>query len=271
MVMFQAVSPTRLLYSSCSLEKTLQCNCSFHGIPTPSVQWLMEGVPVDVNSTDNIFQVTSTIIGPWTNSTISLIGEPEIVMSLRCEGKNQYGTHTSSIFLLPDKRSVYSVFMKGLIQGIVYGSTASALFFFFLILLAMKILKWWEDSHIPKARETPVIQKPELPEEPETAVESEAKTPGPQLESRAPERGQTMDRQTPRRIKTQAWIEDAETDRPSQTSQTYRAGAATLSETLRPETTARSSRIPWADIPPKTPGCWASWSAPTRDTPASCP
>lgn len=71
-----------------------------------------------------------------------------------------------------------------------------------------------------------------------------------------------MDRQTPRRIKTHAWIEDAETDRPSQTSQTYRAGAATLSETLRPETTARGSRIPWADIPPKTPGCWASWSAP---------
>uniref|UniRef100_A0ABI8A6M5 Ig-like domain-containing protein n=1 Tax=Felis catus TaxID=9685 RepID=A0ABI8A6M5_FELCA len=182
MVMFQAVSPTRLLYSSCSLEKTLQCNCSFHGIPTPSVQWLMEGVPVDVNSTDNIFQVTSTIIGPWTNSTISLIGEPEIVMSLRCEGKNQYGTHTSSIFLLPDKRSVYSVFTKGLIQGVVYGSIASALFFFFLVLLAMKILKWWEDRHIPKARETPIIQKPELPEEPETAMESEAKTPGPQLE-----------------------------------------------------------------------------------------
>ncbi|XP_042826339.1 SIGLEC family-like protein 1 isoform X4 [Panthera tigris] len=227
----------------------------------------MEGVPVDVNSTDNIFQVTSTIIGPWTNSTISLIGEPEIVMSLRCEGKNQYGTHTSSIFLLP----VYSVFMKGLIQGLVYGSIASALFFFFLVLLAMKILKWREDSHIPKARESPIIQKPELPEEPETAVESEAKTPGPQLESRAPERGQTMDRQTPRRIKTHAWIENAETDQPSQTSQTYRAGAATLSENLRPETTARSSLIPWADIPQKTPRCWASWSAPTRDTPASCP
>lgn len=46
----------------------------------------------------------------------------------------------------------------------------------------MKILKWWEDRHIPKARETPIIQKPELPEEPETAMESEAKTPGPQLE-----------------------------------------------------------------------------------------
>ncbi|XP_039100285.1 SIGLEC family-like protein 1 isoform X2 [Hyaena hyaena] len=218
MVMLQAVSPTRLLYSSCSLEKTLRCNCSFHGIPTPSVQWLMEGVPVNVNSTDNILQVTSTIIGPWANSTVSLIGEPEIVMSLRCEGKNQYGIHTSSIFLLPDKHSVYSVFMKGLTQGIVYGFIASALFFFFLVLLVMKILQWWEDSHIPKAREAP-IKKPGLPEEPETTVESEAKTPGPGLEPRAPEReGQTVDRQTPRRIKTQAWLEDSETYSPSQTA-----------------------------------------------------
>lgn len=100
---FLPVAPTRLLYSSCSLEKTLRCNCFFHGIPAPSVQWLMEGVPVDVNSTDHILQVTSTINGPWTKSTISLIGEPEIVMSLHCEGKNQYGIHTSSIFLLPGK------------------------------------------------------------------------------------------------------------------------------------------------------------------------
>uniref|UniRef100_A0A8C0MDR7 SIGLEC family like 1 n=1 Tax=Canis lupus familiaris TaxID=9615 RepID=A0A8C0MDR7_CANLF len=121
----------KLLYSSCSLEKTLQCSCSFHGIPTPSVQWLMEGVPVGVNNTDGSLQVTSTKIGAWNNSTISLTGEPEIVMSLHCEGKNQYGIHTSSIFLLPDKHSGSSVFMKGLAQGIVYGSIVSTLFFFF--------------------------------------------------------------------------------------------------------------------------------------------
>uniref|UniRef100_A0A8C0L3E7 SIGLEC family like 1 n=1 Tax=Canis lupus dingo TaxID=286419 RepID=A0A8C0L3E7_CANLU len=125
----------KLLYSSCSLEKTLQCSCSFHGIPTPSVQWLMEGVPVGVNNTDGSLQVTSTKIGAWNNSTISLTGEPEIVMSLHCEGKNQYGIHTSSIFLLPDKHSGSSVFMKGLAQGIVYGSIVSTLFFFFLVLL----------------------------------------------------------------------------------------------------------------------------------------
>lgn len=46
----------------------------------------------------------------------------------------------------------------------------------------MKMLKWWKDSHISKAKEAPIIQKPELLEEPEIDVQSEAKTTGPQLE-----------------------------------------------------------------------------------------
>ncbi|XP_019489718.1 PREDICTED: SIGLEC family-like protein 1 [Hipposideros armiger] len=136
MAALQVILPATLLHSSCSLEKMLQCSCSFYGIPTPSVQWLMEGVPISVNSMDNILQVSSTITAPWANSTISLIGKPEIVMRLHCEGRNLYGIHTSSIFLIPDKNSVSKVFMKGLVQGIVYGSIASALFFFFLVLLA---------------------------------------------------------------------------------------------------------------------------------------
>ncbi|VTJ73914.1 Hypothetical predicted protein [Marmota monax] len=36
-------TPARLLNSSCSLEKMLQCSCSFHGTPTPSVQWWVGG------------------------------------------------------------------------------------------------------------------------------------------------------------------------------------------------------------------------------------
>ncbi|MBZ3889342.1 IgLON family member 5 [Sciurus carolinensis] len=101
----QAVSPARLLDSSCSLEKTLQCSCSFHGIPTPSVQWWMGGTPVGVSGVDGGLQVTSTTLGPWANSTISLRGGPETVRRLRCEGRNPYGIHTSSFFLIPDAHS----------------------------------------------------------------------------------------------------------------------------------------------------------------------
>uniref|UniRef100_G3TYP6 Ig-like domain-containing protein n=1 Tax=Loxodonta africana TaxID=9785 RepID=G3TYP6_LOXAF len=161
-VSLQVVSPTRLLNFSCSFEKTLQCSCSFQGIPTPSIQWWMGDVPVGVNSMDNVLQVTSTIFAPWANSTINLVGKPEIVMSLRCEGKNQYGIHTSSIFLIPNKNSVSSVFMKGLIQGIVYGAIASALLFFFLVLFIMKMLKWWEENQILKTKEVSILKKPEL-------------------------------------------------------------------------------------------------------------
>ncbi|XP_008563273.1 PREDICTED: SIGLEC family-like protein 1, partial [Galeopterus variegatus] len=134
-VKLQVVSPARLFNSSCALKKTLQCSCSFHGIPTPSVQWWMGDAPVDVNSMDNILQVTSTILAPWANSTINLIGEPEILTRLYCEGKNQYGIHTSSIFFMPDQNLVSNVFMKGLIQGIMYGAIATALLFFCLVLL----------------------------------------------------------------------------------------------------------------------------------------
>ncbi|XP_055093882.1 sialic acid-binding Ig-like lectin 10 isoform X1 [Symphalangus syndactylus] len=175
-VNLQVVSPARLFNSSCSLEKRVLCSCSFHGIPTPSMQWWMGGVPVDVNSMDNILQVTSSTRAPWANSTINLIGEPEIVMRLHCEGKNQYGIHTSSIFLMPNKKAVSSVFVKGLIQGIVYGAIAFSLLFFCLVLLSMKMLTWWEEHQRPKTKEVLPLKKPELLEETEVPEMPEADT-----------------------------------------------------------------------------------------------
>ncbi|XP_033085172.1 sialic acid-binding Ig-like lectin 10 isoform X1 [Trachypithecus francoisi] len=177
LVKLQVVSPARLFNSSCSLEKTVLCSCSFHGIPMPSVQWWLGGVLVDVNSVDNILRVTSSTRVPWANSTINLIGEPEIVMRLRCEGKNQYGIHTSSIFLIPNKKSVSSVFVKGLIQGIVYGAIAFSLLFFCLVLLLMKMLTWWEEHQSPKTQEGLTLKKPELLEEPEVLKMPEADIP----------------------------------------------------------------------------------------------
>lgn len=95
--------PATLLYYVCSLEKIPQCNCSFYGIPTPFVQWLMDGVPVIKKNMSDTFQVTTTITAPWANSTITFTGKPEEVMSLRCEGKNKYGIQEASIFLVPGK------------------------------------------------------------------------------------------------------------------------------------------------------------------------
>lgn len=41
----------------------------------------------------------------------------------------------------------------------------------------MKILKWWEETQIPKAKEALILKEPEPLEEPETPKESEAETP----------------------------------------------------------------------------------------------
>ncbi|XP_048224927.1 sialic acid-binding Ig-like lectin 5, partial [Perognathus longimembris pacificus] len=126
-------TPPRLLSYSCSLEKALQCGCSFHGVPTPSVQWWIGGTRVGRRSMGDPLQVTSSTLGPWANSTIFLRGSPELVMRLRCEGKNRYGTHEARIILTADKTSLFKVFRRGLIQGIMYGAIASALLLFLLV------------------------------------------------------------------------------------------------------------------------------------------
>ncbi|XP_062031884.1 SIGLEC family-like protein 1 [Lepus europaeus] len=135
-------APARLVNSSCSLETTLQCSCSFHGIPTPSVQWWLRGAPVGVSGTDRGPQVTSSALGPWANSTISLREEPETGTSLVCEGKNPNGIHALSILLMSGKsRLAPQVFLKGLLQGVVYGTLAVTLLFLCLLPVLAKHMR----------------------------------------------------------------------------------------------------------------------------------
>ncbi|KFO18545.1 Sialic acid-binding Ig-like lectin 5 [Fukomys damarensis] len=152
-------APARLLSSSCSLEETLQCSCSFHGTPTPSVRWAIGGAPVGVDSVDGNFQVTSATHGPWANSTTSLSKEPAAGMILLCEGKNQNGTHALSILLM-SRRSPLTPqsFLKGLLQGVTYGSVA-------VLLLFLCLLPLIEEKVGPgrKGREVRVLLTPELP------------------------------------------------------------------------------------------------------------
>ncbi|XP_023399096.1 SIGLEC family-like protein 1 isoform X1 [Loxodonta africana] len=172
------LAPARLLGSSCSLEKTLQCSCSFHGIPTPSMQWWMGDVPVDVNSMDDHLQVTSTVLGPWANSTISLTKEPETGTNLLCEGKNKNGTHALSILLMSEKSSLApQTFMKGLLQGVMYGVIATTLLFFCLIPFIVKHIrmKWAKriaEVKKKKSREVRACQEPTMSLKPEESEKS---------------------------------------------------------------------------------------------------
>ncbi|XP_059133870.1 SIGLEC family-like protein 1 isoform X2 [Peromyscus eremicus] len=128
------LEPARLMSSFCAVEKTLRCSCSFHGVPTPSVQWWMDGAPVDVNSGHGQLQVTSTTLGSWDNSTLSLLKDPEMGTVLLCEGKNQHGTHGLSILLMSRRGPLApQIFLKALLQGVVYAATTITLLFLCLL------------------------------------------------------------------------------------------------------------------------------------------
>ncbi|XP_015860393.1 SIGLEC family-like protein 1 [Peromyscus maniculatus bairdii] len=136
------LEPARLMSSFCAVEKTLRCSCSFHGVPTPSVQWWMNGAPVDVNSGYGQLQVTSTTLGSWDNSTLSLPKDPEMGTVLLCEGKNQHGTHGLSILLMSRRGPLApQIFLKALLQGVVYAATAITLLFLCLLPFIVKLLR----------------------------------------------------------------------------------------------------------------------------------
>nr|XP_048288970.1 SIGLEC family-like protein 1 [Myodes glareolus] len=175
----------RLLHSFCAVEKTLQCSCSFRGIPTPSVQWWMDGVPVDVSSGHGHLQVTSTTLGPWDNSTLGMAKDPEMGSVLLCEGKNQHGTHGLSILLMSRRGPLApQIFLKALVQGVVYAAMATTLLFLCLLpfivkLLRMQQAKKWAQMRTQQGSqpgpEGDSIMKPEEPRK------SRAESPGKQL------------------------------------------------------------------------------------------
>ncbi|CAO2614605.1 SIGLEC family-like protein 1, partial [Lemmus lemmus] len=132
----------KLLNSFCAVEKTLQCSCSFHGIPTPAVKWWINGALVDVNSGHGHLQVTSATLGPWDNSTLSMAKDPEMGTVLLCEGKNQHGTHGLSILLMSRRGPLApQIFLKALLQGVVYAAMATTLLFLCLLPFIVKLVR----------------------------------------------------------------------------------------------------------------------------------
>ncbi|XP_036151840.1 SIGLEC family-like protein 1 [Myotis myotis] len=160
----KGLEPAKLVSSSCSLQKILQCSCSFHGVPAPSVQWWLEG---DILGIDNP-QVTSTILAPWSNTTISLTEMPDMSTPLLCEGKNDYGNHAMNIILMSIKSPLATQsFISGLFQGLVYGVIATTVLFLCLIPLIV--------NHIKRtlSKKIAVIKAEMSPSEPNMALNPE--------------------------------------------------------------------------------------------------
>ncbi|XP_054444404.1 SIGLEC family-like protein 1 [Pteronotus mesoamericanus] len=182
----QGLEPAKLLSSSCSLEKVLQCSCSFYGVPAPYVRWWMKDDIVGVDSTPDSPQVESTFLGPWANTTISLAEMPEMGTRLLCEGMNERGSHVMSIVLMSIKSPlVTQTFISGFFQGLAYGAILTTLLFLCLIpfivkrirkKLARKIAVNKEEKDIgDRAYQGPnMALKPEEPEKPIITPSSES-------------------------------------------------------------------------------------------------
>ncbi|XP_028641628.1 sialic acid-binding Ig-like lectin 10 isoform X2 [Grammomys surdaster] len=129
--------PPQMSRPSCSWENEgLHCNCSSRAWPAPSLHWRLGEEMLKGNSTNASFKVTSSSLGPWINSSLSLLQEPGPSLWLSCESWNTHGAQTISVLLLPDKDS-FTAFSKGAVLG--FGITA--LLALCLIVIIMKTLQ----------------------------------------------------------------------------------------------------------------------------------
>nr|KAF6408027.1 SIGLEC family like 1 [Molossus molossus] len=170
----KGLEPARLVSSSCSWKKILQCTCSFHGVPTPSVQWWIESHIVGVDSTNDSHRVNSTILAPWNNTTISLTELPKMGTRLLCEGENEYGNYSMSIVLMSIKSYLITQnFISGLFQGLICGAIVTTLLFLCLIPLIVKYVRKKLSNKIEVTETEGSLSDPSValkPEEPGRAV-----------------------------------------------------------------------------------------------------
>uniref|UniRef100_A0A8C6N2F9 Sialic acid binding Ig-like lectin G n=1 Tax=Mus spicilegus TaxID=10103 RepID=A0A8C6N2F9_MUSSI len=114
--------PPQMSSPSCSWEaEGLHCNCSSRAWPAPSLRWRLGEGLLEGNSSNASFTVTFSSLGPWVNSSLSLLQELGPSLWLSCESWNTHGAQTTSVLLLPDKDSA-TAFSKGAVLG--FGITA---------------------------------------------------------------------------------------------------------------------------------------------------
>nr|XP_002801415.3 sialic acid-binding Ig-like lectin 10 isoform X2 [Macaca mulatta] len=130
--------PPQLLGPSCSWEaEGLHCSCSSQASPAPSLRWWLGEELLEGNSSQDSFEVTSSSVGPWTNSSLSLHGGLSSGLGLSCEAWNVHGAQSGSILQLPDKKGLISTAFS---NGAFLGIGITALLFLCLTLIIMKIL-----------------------------------------------------------------------------------------------------------------------------------
>ncbi|ELK18478.1 Sialic acid-binding Ig-like lectin 5 [Pteropus alecto] len=114
--------PPQLLGPSCSWEDArLHCSCSSHAQPAPSLRWRLGEQLLEGNLSNASLTITSSSVGPWANSSLSLRGQLCSDLRLSCVAQNVLGAPSATVLLLPGPRT-------GVVQGATGGAGVVALF-----------------------------------------------------------------------------------------------------------------------------------------------
>ncbi|KAM6154436.1 sialic acid-binding Ig-like lectin 5 [Erethizon dorsatum] len=136
-------SSLQLLGPTCSWEaEGLHCSCSSRAWPAPSLGWRLGQGLLEGNSSNASFSVSSSLAGPWANSSLSL--QEGLCSSLRlsCETWNPHGTQSVTVLLLPEKPGPRT----GVVQGAIGGAGVMVLlavclcFIFFMVKICRRKL-----------------------------------------------------------------------------------------------------------------------------------
>ncbi|XP_031515099.1 sialic acid-binding Ig-like lectin 10 isoform X5 [Papio anubis] len=143
--------PPQLLGPSCSWEaEGLHCSCSSQASPAPALRWWLGEELLEGKSSQDSFDVTSSSVRPWVNSSLSLRRGLSSGLGLSCEAWNVHGARSGSILQLPDKKGLVSTAFS---NGAFLGIGITALLFLCLTLIIMKILpKRQTQTETPRPR-----------------------------------------------------------------------------------------------------------------------
>ncbi|XP_032695303.1 sialic acid-binding Ig-like lectin 5 [Lontra canadensis] len=111
--------PPRLLSPSCSWEgEGLRCNCSSRAQRAPTLHWRLGEELLEGNHSNASWTVTSSLAGPWANSSLSLSGPLGSSLRLSCEAQNAQGKQSAAVLLLPaDKPEPRTTGVIGAVAG----------------------------------------------------------------------------------------------------------------------------------------------------------
>nr|XP_044615712.1 LOW QUALITY PROTEIN: sialic acid-binding Ig-like lectin 5 [Equus asinus] len=130
--------PPKLLTPSCSWEdQSLRCNCSSRAHPAASLGWRLGKRLVVGNHSNASFTVTSSSMGPWANSSLSLSGGLSSGLRFSCEAMNIHGSQNVTVLLLPGNL----VSSAGMVSAALGGAGAMTLLSLCLCLTFFCIVK----------------------------------------------------------------------------------------------------------------------------------